>query len=147
MDPYIQYILMGGTIATALGIAFANFRRGNRGESGEIIEFYKKQASEYKEILEATRKEYVEKHEALLAEVGLIRGELNTEKKLREQYEAILKDKNPETEAFMKLMIKAVKDQTDVNKEVVNILKEIHSMSKAEHDRDFKVTSTVTKAS
>ncbi len=145
MNPYIQYILTGSAVGTSIGIAFAYFKRGNRSESGEIIEFYKKQAADYKDILETTRKEYIAKHEELLSQVGVLRGELNTEKKLREQYEAILKDKNPETEAFMKLMIQAVKDQSEVNKEVVSVLKEIHTYAKAEHDRDFKVTSTVTK--
>lgn len=142
---YSDYILTGVSIGTAFGVAFAYFKKGNRGESGEIIEFYKQQATEYKNILEVTRKEYVQKHEELLAQVGILRGELNTEKKLREQYEEILKDKNPETEKFMKLVIKSVEDQSFVNKEVVNILKDIHAMSKAEHDRDFTVQATVTK--
>lgn len=145
MDPYIQYILTGGALGTAFGVAFAYYKKSNRSESGEIVEFYKKQATDYKEMLEVTRKEYTEKHEALIKEVGTIRGELNTERQLRQQYEAILKDKNPETEAFMKLMVQAVKDQAGVNKEVVEILKEIHGMSKAEQKRDFEVTSTVTK--
>ncbi len=145
MPQYLEYILTGAAIGTALGVAFASFRKGNRSESGEIIEFYKKQAADYKDILETTRKEYVAKHEDLLAQVGILRGELNTEKKLREQYEAILKDKNPETEAFMKLLIKAVEDQNKVNKEVVTILKEIHTYAKTEHDRDLQITSTITK--
>lgn len=147
LDKYISYILMAGALGTAFGVAFAYFKKGSRGESSEIIEFYKKQASDYKEMLEVSRKEYTQKHEQLLSEIGVIRGELNTEKKLREQYEAILKDKNPETEQFMKLMIKAVHDQNEVNIEIVNILKEIHTMSKAEHDRDFNITTQITKTS
>ncbi len=145
MSPYLQTIIAIGVVAMSAGTFVAQFRKGNRSESGEIIEFYKKQAADYKDILETTRKEYIAKHEDLLAQVGVLRGELNTERKLREQYELILKDKNPETEAFMKLLIKAVEDQNKVNKEVVTILKEIHIMATQEHDRDLKITSTVTK--
>lgn len=145
MNLYIQYVLSFFAIAMMSGVAFAQFRKGFRIESGDIVTFYKTQAENYKEMMEETRKDYTKKHEELLAEVGVLRGELNTEKRLREQYELILKDKNPETEEFMKLMIKAVADQGEVNKEVVSVLKEIHTMSKAEHDRDFKVETTVTK--
>ncbi len=145
MNIYFQIIIAIGVLGLSAGNFFANFRKGNRTESGEIIDFYKKQTSEYKEILESTRKDYIAKHEDLLAQVGVLRGELNTERKLREQYEAILKDKNPETEAFMKLMIKAVDDQSKVNIEVAGILKEIHKFAKEEHDRDIKITGTITK--
>ena len=146
MNIYLQFIITGCAIAGFIGIAFAQFSRSKRSESGEIIEFYKQQATEYKSILEVTRKEYIAKHEELLSQVGVLRGELNTEKKLREQYEAILKDKNPETEQFMKLMVSATHDQGEINKEVVGILKEIHAMSKAEHGRDFNIHATVTKS-
>ncbi len=152
MDKYLQWILIAGSLATSIGIAVANFMRGNRGESGEIIEFYKKQASEYKIILESTRKEYTEKHEGLIKEVGTIRGELNTERQLRQQYEAILKDKNPETTAFMQLMVQSTKDQAESHKAIVKgltaiseVMNDIHTMAKAEHERDFKVTATVQK--
>jgi len=145
MNPYLQYILTGAALGTAIGVSFAYFKQGSRHESGEIVEFYKKQSGDYKEMLETTRKEYSAKHEELLKEVGIIRGELNTERQLRQQYEAILKDRNPETEAFMKLMVQSVKDQATVNQEIVEILKEIHAMSKAEHDRDFKIESKITK--
>ncbi len=145
MNTYLQYLLTGASLGTAFGVAFAYFKRGSRNETGEIVDFYKKQATDYKEMLEVTRKEYTQKHEDLLAQVGALRGELNTEKRLREQYEAILKDKNPETEAFMKLMVQSVKDQSEVNKEIVGVLKEIHAMSKAEHERDFNISATVTK--
>lgn len=148
MEKYTSIILLGATLGATFGVAFAYFRKGNRSESGEIIEFYKKQAGDYKEMLEATRKEYTEKHEALIKEVGVIKGELNTERQLRQQYEAILKDKNPETEAFMKLMVQAVKDQGEVNKEVVSVLKDLHTMAKAEAEREIQIDthSSITKS-
>lgn len=145
MNIYLQYIITGAAVAGLLGVAFAQFRKGNRNESGEIIEFYKKQAESYKEMMETTRKEYTDKHELLVKEVGQLRGELSAEKKLREQAELILKDKNPETQAFMTLVTNAVNDQGKINKQVVEILQEIHEYAQEEHERDIKITGTITK--
>lgn len=141
----LQTIIAVGVVGLSIGTFFAQFSRGKRSESGEIIDFYKKQAEEYKTILQTTRDEYTKKHEDLVKQVGELRGELNAERKLREQAESILKDRNPETQEFMKLLTNAVKDQSAVNKEVVGVLKEIHTMAKEEHERDFKITSTVSK--
>lgn len=145
MSEYFQYILAGIPIGTSFGVAYAYFKKGKRGEEGDIVKFYKDRMEDYKLIAETTRKEYTEKHEELLRKFGVLQGEFNTEKSLRIQYETILKDKNPETETFMKLLTNAVVDQQKVNKEVVQILGEIHTMAKMEHDREFQVTSTITK--
>lgn len=156
MNIYVQYILAAGGLGTAFGIAFAYFFRGKRTESGEIISFYKEQAENYKTMMhtkeeahavkmEEVTKYFTEKVNELTKELGVLQGQYTAEKNQREQYELILKDKNPETEAFMKMVTQACNDQSIINKEVVSILKDIHTMQKAEHDRDFKIESTVTK--
>ncbi len=145
MNTYLQ-ILLGICAVTSSGVvAFAQLKKGNRVESSDIVKFYKDKMEEYKEMSDTLRKDYTAKHEQLIKEVAEVRGELNAEKKLREQYEAILKDKNPETENFMKYMVQATKDQSESHREIVRVLSEIHAMSKAEHDRDFVVNATVTK--
>lgn len=149
---WFQYTMTGflgiAAAAALIGVAYSQFRKGSRTESGEIVEFYKNQANNFKEIAETTRKEYTLKHEELLKEVGVLRGELNTERKLREQYEAILKDRNPETTEFMKTMLaigeqatKFMDAQSKNNLEVARILGEIHTMVQS----DLKVEATVTK--
>mgnify|MGYP001563285827 CR=1 FL=1 len=142
---YLQVIIAICTLSVSAGIAFAQFKKGSRTESGDIIKFYKDQAENYKIISDTTRKEYTEKHETLLKEVGILRGELNTERTLRIQYENVLKDKNPETETFMLFVTNSLKDQQVMNKEIATILKEIHIMAKAEHERDYQVNTTVKK--
>lgn len=144
MNIYLQIILGVCAVATSAGIAFAQFRKGARGETGDIAKFYKERMEDYKLIADETRKEYTAKHEDLLKRFGVLQGEFNTEKALRIQYETILKDRNPETEAFMVLVTKAVTDQGEVNKEVVAILKQIHEYAKEEHDKTLEITSTVT---
>lgn len=127
MNIYLQIVLGICAIASSAGIAFAQFRKGARVESSDLITFYKKEADGYKDMMEKTRNEYTTKHEALLKEVGELRGQLISEKKQKELYEAILKDRNPETEQFMKLMVQSVTDQGVVNKEIVRMIGEIHT--------------------
>ncbi len=145
MNITVQNIITWISLTGFVGLAIAQIRTKTRSESGDIVKFYKDRMEDYKVIAETTRKEYTDKHEELLRKFGVLQGEFNTEKALRLQYETILKDKNPETETFMKLVTQAVTDQQEVNKEVVKILAEIHTMAKAEHERDFNITATVTK--
>lgn len=145
----ITGIIVGlGILAAALGYLFTQFFRGGSEalkSDTERINFFQKEAKDYKEMMASDRKEFTAKIETLTRQVGELRGQLEGEKKLREQYEALIKDRNPETEKFREFMVKAVEDQNNVNKEVVNVLKEIFIMTKAEHDKDFKVEITTTK--
>lgn len=151
-------ILIGASILAGLGVfAFgggyllSKWRTGSKEEQAEgrdlissndqIKQFYKEQNDDLKNINNALG----EKVEALTREVGEIRGQLNAEVRQKEAYLKILENRDPETKKFMELMTNAVKDQQIVNKEIVRILSEIHSMSTDEHNRDFKVTATVTK--
>lgn len=121
-----------------------------------LTKFWKEQAEQYKVVLaekeaaytlkiEKITADFNEKFQDLKEKFGNLKGQYDAEKVQRERVESILKDRNPETEAFMKLMIQAIKDQADSHTGIMKILKEIHTMSKAEHDRDFKVETTVTR--
>lgn len=149
MNTYLQYILTIFGVITMCGVAFAQFRKGSRGESSEIIKFYKEEALNYKDMLQKKEeahtvkiseltKDFTEKINGLSREVGELRGQLTAEKKQNERFEQIFQNRNPEMEKFMTFMV-------NTQKEVVDVLKEIHAMTKAEHDRDFQVTSTITK--
>ncbi len=145
MELNLQTIITGLSLMGMAGMGVAQFKSKSRGESGDIVKFYKDRMEDYKLIAETTRKEYADKYEDMLRKFGILEGQFNTEKALREQYESILKDKNPETQNFMTLVTTAITDQQNVNKEVVQILKEIHAMAVVEHDREFKVDATVIK--
>lgn len=149
MNIYIQYILAFGVLGLAAGNFFGSFGKGNRQGSTDVINFYKAEAANYKDMsdkkdtrhsleLKELTQEFNQKVHELTEKFGILQGQYNAEKAQREQYEAILKDRNPETEKFMAFMV-------DTQKEVVIILKEIHAMAKAEHDRDLNITATVTK--
>ncbi len=140
-----------GLLAGGIGYLYSKLKSGAkeaRAESTDLVtsndqikQFYKEQNEDLKNI----NKVLSDKVETLTREVGEIRGQLNAETRQKEEYLLILKDKNPETKQFMEYMVQAVKDQTTVNTEIVRILGEIHAMAKAEHERDFKITATVTK--
>jgi hypothetical protein len=147
MNIYLQIIIGICAVAFTGGTAFAQFKKGDRTGSGELIDFYKKEAEGYKDMMTKKEEGYIIKMNELIREVGELRGQFTAMKEQKEAYEAILKDRNPEMEIFMKLMANAVKDQGDVNKEVVSILKDIHTMAKAEHERDFQINATITKTS
>lgn len=109
--------------------------------SDQIKEFYKNQNDDLKEI----NRVLGVKVETLTREVGEIRGQLTAESKQKTEYLAILQNRDPETKKFMEMMLTFVDKQNETNLEISRILGEIHSMSKDEHDRDFKISATVTK--
>lgn len=149
MNIYLQYITIGVSLGTALGVAAAFFWKNKNSSSGEALsllqkeneifrdQLHKKEEAHLREVKEI-REEFTKQVSDLTEKFGIMQGKYEKEKEEREKFEAIAKDKNPETQEFMKFMI-------DTQKEVVNILKEIHTYAKVEHDRDFNITATVTK--
>lgn len=148
----LQYIGIGAATGLILGVLSVYIIKGRRTESGDLIKFYKEEASGYKEMAEAIRKEYSDKFEKITREMGELKGQYTAEKEAREKWEAIAKDKNPEMTEFMKIMLKSCEDQGKagveqgkINVEILLLLKDIHKMQQQEHDRDFKAELTVTK--
>lgn len=154
----ITIILQISGILGALGVFFggggyliSKYKGGTREEKEEsadiissndqIKQFFKDQNEDYKLII----KEQGVKIEGLTREIGEIRGQLNAETNQKKEYLAILENRDPAMKASLDLLVQSVKDQQVVNKEIVRILGEIHSMAKDEHERDFQITSTVTK--
>ena len=77
--------------------------------------------------------------------MGDIKGQLTQVLKQNDEFKAIFQNRDPATKEFMEHVLKSIKDQGEAHKAIMEILKEVHIMSKAEHDRDFKVEATVTK--
>lgn len=107
----------------------------------QIKQFYKDQNDDLKTINQALS----DKIEVLTREVGEIRGQLNAERKQKEEYYAILQNRDPETKKFMEYVIEACNTQAQVNKEVLEVLNKLHTLANDEQNRDLKVTATVTK--
>ncbi len=130
------------------GYLISKFKNGSKEEEAEsrdlissndqIKEFYKQQNEDLKVINTELRS----KIEGLTREVGEIKGQLNAETSQKKEYLAILQNRDPETKKFMELLVKAVEDQQVANKEMVELLGEIHGIVKAEQERDLKVVST-----
>lgn len=152
----IAIIIMGSITSVGILVGGAGYLLGKwkgstkeeRAESVEILsnndqikQFYKEQNDDLKVI----NKSLSEQIQQLTREVGELRGQLNAETKAKSEYLAILQNRDPETKKFMEFMMKAEQDHAQTHAEIIRILSEIHVMSKAEHDRDFKVEATVTK--
>lgn len=147
--------------AGGLGYLVQAFKGGSRVENKEITSsaeklssFWKEQVEGYQKVLEqkdarsAQREtEWNTKFTELTREVGTIKGQLVEKEKQAEHYLAILQNRDPETKQFMELMIKFAENQTTINGKMIGVLNDIHTMTKAEHDRDFKIEATVTKQS
>lgn len=139
-------VLLGG-----MGYLVSKWKGGTKEEEAEskdlissndqIKEFYKNQNEDLKKIIS----EQNGKIETLTREVGEVRGQLTAQSKQAAEYLAILQGKDDGTKKFMELMVQAVKDQAENQKEMIRVLGEIHAMAQAEHDRDFKIESVVTK--
>lgn len=137
-----------GLFAGGIGFLLSRFSKGRSEEKIDVISsadqltsFWKEQVDGYKTVVA----ELTEKIRVLTGEIGELRGQLQSEKKQTEMLERIFQNRDPETKKFMEHVMQSIKDQAQVNGEIVRILKEIHNMSKAEHERDFKVEATVTK--
>lgn len=137
-----------GLLAGGIGYLINQFRTGGTSLSA----FYKEQAEGYKVMLtekenqwQLKDKAWNEKFQEISKEVGQIKGQLLEKEKQAQQYLEILQNRDPEMKKFMEIMISAATNQTTVNTEIVRVLGEIHNMTSLEHERDFKVTATVSK--
>jgi siroheme synthase (precorrin-2 oxidase/ferrochelatase) len=115
--------------------------------STEIITFYKSENENLKIMMKAKDESNDEKFTALSKEIGEIRGQLIEKEKQNKQYLEILQNRDPETLQFQTAMIDFATSQSKINEGIVNTLRDIHEMTKAEHDRDFNATISVTKIS
>lgn len=151
MNIYLQYIPTAVMIGTAFGVGITYFFRSKSSSSGEALslleqenkifrdQLHKKEEDHAKEVKEI-RAEFTKQVSELTERFGFMQGKYEKEKEDREKWEAIAKDKNPETKEFMTFMV-------STQKEVVTILKEIHIMLQQEAEREIKVDthSTISK--
>lgn len=124
-----------GILAGGMGYLISSFRGG----SNKLTAFWKDQADGYKLMIAEKDRTNDDKFQALHKEIGELRGQLNAEQALNERLEKIFQNRNPEMDNFMKSM-------SENMVEVSRVLKEIHTMSKMEHERDFKVEATVSRS-
>lgn len=148
-------LLIGGT-----GYVISIFKKGSKQKDSDVLSsadqlssFWKEQVEGFKTIiaeltskLEKQKDDHNIEMKKLIDELGQVKGQLNAETKAKSEYLDILQNRDPETKKFMEYMIKAVENQSSINAEIVRVLGEIHSMTKAENERDLKIDATIHKA-
>jgi len=146
-------------VAGGIGLLINAIKKKPRDEKNEVISsadqlagFWKEQVEGFREVikdltakLEKQKDDHTIEMKRVLTELGEVRGQLAEKNKQSEQYLAILQNRDPETQKFQEYIVKALENQSNTNVEIIRVLSEIHSMTKAEHERDFKVESVVTK--
>lgn len=160
MEQYLQIFLivfgaLGGVGIFAGGIGYlrSQYRKGGKEEkseiltsSNEIVNFWKTTAENYQTILATKETAWNEKFQDLTKQVGELRGQLTAEKNQNERLEKIFQNRDPETQEFMKYMIKASANHDESHKEIMRVLGEIHTYAKQEHDREIHVEAQITKS-
>lgn len=150
-QPYIiilESLATLGIVVGGIGFFISSFKKGNReflSSSAEMVEFYKTENANLKSIMADKDKSNDEKFQQLNKELGEIRGQLIEKDKQNKQYLDILQNRDPDTQKFQELLVKSASDQNEINKQVVEILQEIQKYAILEHERDFLVTSTISK--
>lgn len=151
---YSGALLDIGVFIGGIGYLLRSWKKEDRDEKTEVMSssdtltnFWKEQAEGYKVVMAEKDKANDIKFTALTKEVGEIRGQLIEKEKQNTQYLEILQNRNPEMQKFMEFMIQAMKNQDECNTKISTILSEIHTMAKAEHERDFNITAQITKTS
>lgn len=146
--PSLAILATLGIVAGGVGYLISQFRSGSRKattDSREIIEFYKLENQTLKEIASSKDKSNDAKFLELSKELAELKGQLKSEKEQNDRLEKIFQNRDPEIDNFRKVLLEASVEQAKINKEVLRILKEIYSMAIAEHNKDYQVTSTITK--
>ncbi len=143
---------MLGMFAGGFGALRASFRKGAKeekqevmGSSQEIINFWKGQAENLQTILDRKEQDWNEKFQGLTREMGELRGQLNAERAQNDRLEKIFQNRDPETQKFMELVMKAIENQQMANQEFLKTLKEIHELVAQENNREMKVEAKISK--
>lgn len=131
-----------GIVSGGVGYLLQSFRSG----SSSLSSFYKEQAEGYKVMMSEKDASNDAKFQKMTAEIGEIRGQLIEKEKQNKEYLDIINNRDPGTQKFQEFITQACLDQGEVNKQIINVLKEIHELAVAEHERDFSITATVTKS-
>lgn len=148
-----------GLLAGGMGYLISQFKSGSSEQKKDVLSsaseatnFWKEQADSFKamavqekEAAAIKDKDWNIKFTELSREVGEIKGQLFEKEKQAQQYLEILQNRDPEMKQFMQYMVQSVKDQTESQQKIVEVLNDIHVMTKAEHDRDLSITSTISK--
>lgn len=141
-----------GIIAGGIGYLINTFRKGSKIERSDILssaeqlaKFWQEQAQGYKTMMEEKDAKYTEKINTLTREVGELKGQLNAETNQKKEYLAILQNRDPETKKFYEYVMKAIENQETVNSEMIRVLKEIHTMTTEERNREMHVEGTIIK--
>jgi ABC-type transporter Mla subunit MlaD len=148
-----------GILAGGGGYLISQFKKGSKAENNAVISsadqlagFWKEQVEGFRDVikdltakLEKQKDDHTIEMKQILSELGEVKGQLTAERAQNERLEKIFQNRDPETKKFMEIMIQFIKDQAQVNSEIVRVLSEIHNYAQQEHDRDFVVTSTIKK--
>ncbi len=137
---YLSLAALVSFLITGAGMWYGMFRKASRQEntdivssSKDLIDFWRDQAEGYKVMLAEKETSWNTKFETLTREIGVLQGQLNATETQRAQFEAILKDRNPETEQFMK-------DVAESMHEIKNFMQTIN----LHMEKGYKVESVVT---
>lgn len=139
----LGFVASLGIFAGGIGYLISSYRSGSKQEKSEVISsaetltnFWKEQADGYKIMMAEKEVSWNSKFEALTRELGVLQGQLAATEQQRAQFEAILKDRNPETEEFMK----------NVTAAMIEIRDFMHSINAHMEvsNKGFKVESTIT---
>ena len=77
--------------------------------------------------------------------MGELRGQLNAERAQNERLEKIFQNRDPETQKFYELVVRAIESQQVANQEFLKTLNEIHKIVVDESTRDMKVEAKISK--
>jgi hypothetical protein len=141
-----------GAFMYAIGTGSRNERKDVMGTADTIVDHYKKENAELKQIvidkdekygqkIDALTSDFNGKMQALSEKVGILTGQLNAERLQNEEFKKIFQGMNPETDKFMKFMVESVNQHTKAHEKIMEVLSglttvlaDIHTTSTSNHD-------------
>lgn len=161
-----------GAFAGGIGYLISAYVQGKNKQKddgisseNQLTQFWKDQVTGFKDMLaeqdrkmEVQRNDYNTQIKDLSNQLSEVKGQLMEKEKTNKEYLAILQNRNPELEQFMKALTQASSDQAEYRKEskdmfkgMITVLGDIHTATLDnnkilhEEEKDLKIEATVTK--
>lgn len=140
---YLSLAALVSFVVTGIGVWRGMFSQASKQQNTEVItsaetltSFWKEQAEGYKVMMAEKDTAWNSKFEVLTRELGVLQGQLAATESQRAQFEAILKDRNPETQKFQAEVIKSLGE--------ISIFMGSLNQHMEQQNHGFKVESVIT---
>lgn len=140
---YLSLVGLVSFVVTGIGVWRGMYSKASKQQNTEVISsaetltsFWKEQAEGYKVMMAEKETTWNSKFETLTRELGILQGQLTTTESQRAQLDAMLTDRDPQTQKFQTEVIKSLGE--------ISIFMGSLNQHMEQQNHGFKVESVIT---